>query len=358
MSKDLSTDEEVDGIGEHADQRSRVTINDIARIAKVSKKTVSRVINNSPLVREETRKRVKEIIAEYGFTPDPQARALAFRRSWLICLAYDNPSPQYVVNMQRGILDALEGTDYQLVLQPIDRADQDYRDRIRRFVESNRPTGVIMPPSVSEDDELAGMLGDLGCNYVRIASYEVDIPERTVRTHDAEGAAQAARHIAQLGHRRIGHIHGPRSFRSAHERLFGFRSGLAEFGLELDETLTVEGRYNFDSGVEAADQLLNRADRPTAIFAGNDEMAIGIYTSARKAGLRVPDDLSIVGFDDTPMAARMWPPMTSVLLPIRNMGREAAESLLNTVNGDSRRERTAFTPTIVVRSSTSPPNQS
>jgi LacI family transcriptional regulator len=337
-----------------ADQRQRVTINDIARIAGVSKKTVSRVINDLPLVREETRERVKKIIAEQGFTPDPRARALAFRRSWLIYMVYDNPSPQYVVNMQRGILDALEGTDYQLVLQPVDRDEPGYRERVRRFVETNRPTGVIMPPSVSEDDRLAALLTELDCQFVRIASYEVDVPERSVRTHDAEGAAQAARHIAQLGHRVIGHIHGPRSFRSAHERLAGFRAGLAEFGIDLDDRLTVEGRYTFDSGVLAADRLLSGASRPSAIFAGNDEMAIGIYTSARKAGLRVPDDLSIVGFDDTPMAARMWPPMTSVRLPIREMGREAAACLLSLVDDRPIEQRTEFVPDIVVRNSTAP----
>lgn len=335
--------------------RGRVTINDIARLANVSKKTVSRVINKSPSVRDETRKKVEAVIQEHDFTPDPQARALAFRRSFLICLAYDNPSPQYVVNMQRGILDVLEGTDYQLVLQPIDRADPDYQDRMRRFVESHRPTGVIMPPSVSEDEVLAEMLRGLGTNYVRIASVEIDEPHRMVRTYDTKGAAQAARHLAVLGHERIAHIHGPRNFRSAHERLFGFREGLSEFGLELAGDLMVEAGYTYDSGVQAADRLLAQANRPSAIFAGNDEMALGVYTSARKAGLSVPEDLSIVGFDDTPMAARIWPPLTTVRLPIREMGREAAKSLLNTVTEGGKRERQSFTPEIVIRSSTAKP---
>lgn len=336
--------------------KGRITINDIARLANVSKKTVSRVINDSPLVREETRERVKAIIAQHSFTPDPQARALAFRRSFLVGFVYDQPNPQYVVNMQRGILDVLEGTDHQLVLQPVDRADPTYRDRIRRFVERHRPAGIIMPPSVSEDNELAELLRELDCDYVRIASVELDEPTRMVRTHDSEGAAQAARHLAVLGHNRIAHIQGPRTFRSSHERLSGFRSGLREFGLELPADLTVEAGYTYVSGVTAADQLLSRANRPTAIFAGNDEMAIGIYTSARKAGLRVPEDLSIVGFDDTPMAARMWPPMTTVRLPIREMGREAAECLLHAVLEKGQRRRETFIPEIIVRNSTAAPN--
>ncbi len=338
-----------------ADERGRVTINDIARLANVSKKTVSRVINKSPSVRDQTRKKVEKVIRENDFTPDPQARALAFRRSFLICLAYDNPSPQYIVNMQRGILDVLQGSDYQLVLHPIDRADTKSLNRLRRFVESHRPTGIIMPPSVSEDKAIAEMLQELGTHYIRIASFDIDAPHRMVRTHDSEGAAQAARHLAVLGHQRIAHIHGPKNFRSAHERLFGFRQGLAEFGLELSDSMTVEAGYTYDSGVQAADKLLAQADRPSAIFAGNDEMAIGIYTSARKAGLRVPEDLSIVGFDDTPMAARIWPLLTTVRLPIREMGREAAKSLLHTVTEGGKRAPHAFTPEIVIRSSTAKP---
>lgn len=334
------------------ERTGRVTINDIARLSGVSKKTVSRIINKSPLVSEDTRARVEAIILETGFEPDPQARALAFRKSFLIGLAYDNPSPQYVVNMQRGILDALIATDFQLVLQPVDRTEPGYRDIIKKFVERHRPAGIIMPPSVSEDDELAAILDQMNCDYVRIASVEIDEPSRLIRTQDAEGAAQAARHLAQLGHKRIAHIHGPRSFRSAHERLFGFRSGLAEFGLELGEGMTLEAGYTFDTGVQAADNLLSKPNRPTAIFAGNDEMAIGIYTSARKAGLSVPDDLSIVGFDDTPMASRIWPQLTTVRLPIREMGQQAAIRLLEQLSGKSAKVTRQFMPEIVVRQST------
>ena len=334
----------------------RVTINDIARLANVSKKTVSRIINRSPLVSEDTRKRVEAIIAQYGFRPDPQARALAFRKSYLIGLAYDNPSPQYVVNMQRGILDTLSTTDYQLVLQPVDRTNPTYQEEICLFVERHRPSGMIMPPSVSEDDALARKLEEMGCNYVRIASVELDEPYRMIRTQDAEGAAQAARHLATLGHSRIAHIHGPKSFRSAHERLYGFRNGLAEFGIELESSMTLEAGYTFDSGVQAADNLLSRSKRPTAIFAGNDEMAIGVYTSARKAGLNVPEDLSIVGFDDTPMAARIWPQLTTVKLPIREMGQEAASRLLDQLSGETTKFVKQFIPEIIVRQSTARPN--
>ncbi|MEO0714235.1 MAG: LacI family DNA-binding transcriptional regulator [Pseudomonadota bacterium] len=337
--------------------KGRVTINDIARLANVSKKTVSRVINDSPLVREETRQKVKAVIEAYGFRPDPQARALAFRRSFLIGMIYDNPNPQYVVNIQRGILDVLESTDHQLVLQPTNRSAEDYYDRIRRFIENHRPTGLILTPSISEDEDLAAMLRELECNYVRVASVDLDEPGKLVRTDDAAGAAEAARHLARLGHTKIAHISGPRSFRSVHQRLFGFREGLSEFGLELDPALLIEGGYNFETGMNAAEDLLTRRDRPTAIFAGNDEMAIGVYTAARKVGLNIPDDVSVVGFDDTPMASRIWPSLTTVRLQIRDMGREAANTLLHAVSeGDMPRRSERFTPEILLRESSAPPS--
>lgn len=336
--------------------RGRVTINDIARLAAVSKKTVSRVLNDHPLVKEQTREKVKTIMEEHGYSPDPQARALAFRRSFLIALAYDNPSPQYIVNMQRGILDTLEGTDYQLVLHPVDRETRDCIGKMERFVERHRPAGVIMPPSVSEDETFCDMLRRQDCKYVRIASVDLDSKAKMVRTHDAEGAAQAARHLASLGHRRIAHIHGPNMFRSAYERLRGFKSGLQEFGLELDEGLTIEAGYTYESGVRASDNLLSRANRPTAIFAGNDEMAIGVYSSARKVGLSIPEDLSVVGYDDSPMAARMSPALTTVRLPIRDMGAEAAKGLLSLIAKLDVSENSGFKPEIIVRDSTIPNN--
>lgn len=333
-------------------QHGRATINDIARIAKVSKKTVSRVINDSPLVKPRTRDVVKAIIAELGYTPDPQARALALRRSFLVGLVYDNPSPQYVVNMQRGILDALDDTDFQLVLRPVSRTDANYPGRLRQFIQQHKPFGLILPPSVSEDDELAEMMRAHDVDYVRIASGMLDERSRMILTHDSEGAAQAARHLCALGHEHIAHIHGPESFRSAHERRGGFQRALEEAGRQLDPGLTVEGGYTFDSGVQAMERLLYAKRRPTAVFAGNDEMATGAYVAVRKAGLRIPEDVSIVGFDDTPIAGRLWPALTTVRLPIREMGRAAAGLLLDQAAGREPKEIISFTPEIVVREST------
>jgi LacI family transcriptional regulator len=330
----------------------KVTINDIARIANVSKKTVSRIINQSPFVKTKTREHVQAIIAELGFVPDPQARALALRKSFLIGLVYDNPNPQYVVNMQRGILDALEGTDFQLVLRPCDRNEPNYLARIKSFIQQHKPFGLILPPSVSEDIAIAEMLREEGVDFVRIASVELDDPEHLIRSEDFDGGAQAARHLAALGHTQIAHIHGPVSFRSTHERRSGFEHGLAESGLKLQPELAVEGAYTFDSGVLAGEKLLQGKVRPTAIFAGNDEMATGAYVALRKAGLNLPGDISVVGFDDTPIAARLWPALTTVRLPIREMGQAAARLLIDVSNGLKVAETATFKSELIVRDST------
>lgn len=336
-------------------KKDTITINDIARLAGVSKKTVSRVINDSPSVRPDTRAQIKEIIKETGFTPNPQAQALALRRSFLIGLVYDNPSPQYLANMQRGILDALEGTRYQLVLRPCQRSDPDYHTKILSFVQQHNPFGLIFVPSVSEDVELVTKLEALNCHFVSIASVDLGDPARQIKTADAEGAKFAARHLAKLGHKRIAHIHGPELFMSARERRAGFAEGLAEFGLELKADLTIEGAYTYDSGVKCATKLLLMKDRPTAIFAGNDEMAMGVYFAARKAGIRIPEDLSVVGYDDTPIVSRIWPPMTSVRSPIREVGGKIAKLL---ISSDKTEEKIGMsspqtiTMDLIIRSST------
>ena len=338
------------------DESRRMTINDVARLAKVSKKTISRVINNSPLLKQETRDRVLAIIEEVGYQPDPQARGLAFRRSFLIGLIYDNPNAQYVIDMQQGILDVIRGSGYELVVHPCSRQHPNFLSDIRKFVERQRLFGAVLPPRVSEDDGLVAMLEEIGCPYSRIAAVSLDLPGRMVVTHDRKGAAAAAIHLADLGHRVIGHISGPANFRSAHERHQGVIEGLAARGLELGADYYAEGGYTFDSGVQATQKLLATTPRPTAIFAGNDEMAAGVCRAAREAGLDIPRDLSVIGFDDSPMAGKVWPPLTTVRLPIREMGAIAARKLLAQAPGAVPESReTAVEPVLVVRQSTSAP---
>jgi LacI family transcriptional regulator len=337
-------------------RRRRATINDVARLANVSKKTVSRVINQSPFVRDDTRERINAVIAETGFVPDPQARGLAFRRSFLIGMIYDNPTPQYVVNMQQGLLDGMRGSGFELVVHPCDRTAPHFLRDVRDFVERQKLFGVVLPPSVSEDKRLPPMLHELACPYIRIASIALDEAHSMVVTDDNVGGAIAARHLMELGHRRIAHISGPLSFRSSHERKRGFFAALKEHDIKLPEKNVLEAGYSFETGIACADLLLSRANAPTAIFAGNDEMAAGVLVAARKAGLRVPEDLSVVGYDDFQIAERVWPPLTTIRTPTRDVGRIAADQLIRSATEarGARYNPADIAPKLVVRSSTGP----
>lgn len=328
------------------------TINDVASLADVSKKTVSRVINKVPTVHQDIRARVEQAIAALGFRPNPQARSLAFRRSFLVGLLYDNPSPAYVVNLLEGVLDVLRGDGFELVVHPCDHRAGALLDDIDAFIEGQRLAGVILPPPLSENEALVGLLRDRGCPYVRIASLALDDPAAMVVTNDHRGAEEAARQFAALGHRRIGLIRGPRSFRSSAVRGTGFIDALAEQGIALDPAYDVDGAYTFESGVAAGHHLLSLPQPPTAIFALNDDMAIGVMHAARERGLQLPQDLSLIGYDDLPMAARVWPNLTSVRLPIRDMGRRAARRLIARVsNTEAPADEAEVAPALIVRQS-------
>jgi LacI family transcriptional regulator len=338
----------------------RATINDIARLAGVSKKTVSRVINQSPFVKQETRARIDAVIQQIGYTPDPQARGLAFRRSFLIGLVYDNPNAQYIVNSQEGVLDALRGSGFELVVHPCDRLSEDFVPGVRRFVERQKLHGVILLPPVSEDQTLARALEEIDCQFVRLASVRFDDTPRMIVSSDREAAAEAATYLEALGHRRIGFIAGPSHHRSAHERKGGFMDALEKRGVILPPDLVVEGAYSFESGVACAEALLARRPRPTAIFASNDEMAAGVYKAAFRLKIAIPDELSVVGFDDSPVASRLSPALTTIRLPIRDMARLAASKLLpvNGAAGDAASSGVSrIVPHLVVRDSTQGPRE-
>ncbi|MDI7776491.1 LacI family DNA-binding transcriptional regulator [Asticcacaulis sp. EMRT-3] len=352
----MSEASEQGDFAEFESRRRRATINDVARLAKVSKKTVSRIINNSPNVREETRERVNEVIARVNFRPTPQARSLAFRRSFLISMIYDNPNAQYIVTMQASVLERLRGSGIELVVHPCDRKSPDFSKDLRDFIEVQRPAGVIILPPLSENAELLTLLEEYDVPFVRITAHPGSPGTALSHGHqvislDRASCRAAAEHLIGLGHRRIGFITGPAGYASSVERDLGFNEGLAAHGLALAKDHRIEGAYTFDSGYEAAQTLLSLPQRPTAIFAANDEMATGVYRAAMELGLKIPGDLSLIGFDDSPIASWVSPPLTTVRMPITNMGRAAAECLI----GEHDARLIHFESILVVRGSTSPP---
>ena len=311
------------------------TINDVAALAGVSKKTVSRVINRSELISTKTRQAVEQAIEMLGFVPNPQARALAFRRNFLIALLHDNPNAQTVLNFQQGVLDAIKDSDLALLVRPVDRASDHILEDVRIFLEKQRPIGAMLLPPISENDALAQLCDELGVRYVRVGSALLDDAKHCVSSNDREVVAEAVRTLIALGHTRIGFVRGPEGFRSAAERETGFREALAEAGLTLADDHYAPGNYRYAAGVEAGENLLSLATPPTAIFCSNDEMAAGVIRVAHEKGIKVPDQLSVIGFDDSPTATHIWPALSTVRWPIREMGAQAARTLVPDFLGEA-----------------------
>ncbi|PLK25736.1 LacI family DNA-binding transcriptional regulator [Novosphingobium sp. TH158] len=334
-------------------REGKPTINDVARLSGVSKKTVSRVINRSPLLNEATREKVEKVIAELGYVPNPQARALALRRNFSLGMIYDNPNAQMVLNFQEGVLDAIRGTEFALVIHPVDRHDPGLFAQVRKFIEQQRFYGVLVLPPLSENDAFFELLDELGCNYVRMGSAELDDPAHLVQSNDRQAVRDAVEYLVAQGHRRIGLVEGPEGFRSAHERREGWRDAVTAHGLPAGQDLVARGNYTFETGKAAGAQLLDQPQPPSAIFASNDVMAAGVVHVARERGLEVPGDLSVVGFDDTAIAATIWPPLTTVRWPIRTMARSAARKLIFPEAAEG--EQSLFPTEFVPRASVSPP---
>ena len=304
------------------------TINDVARLAKVSKKTVSRVINDEPGVRTTTRNHVLHVIDKLNYFPDPQARGLASRRSFLLALMYDNPNASFVTDAMYGVLDRCRSKGYELVIHPCDSGDESLIDDISKFIRRMKIDGVILLPPLSDSEVLAAKLKDMGCNYVRLLSVATDDPAHMIHFNDRVAVRAIANHLVDLGHTNIGFIHGPEGSQAAIERYEGFRDALAVQNIALPISRIGRGMHTFQSGVACTEWLLNASQPPTAIFASNDEMAMGVMVAAMKMGFKIPADLTVVGFDDSPHSTEVWPALTTVNLHVRQMGQLATDKLL------------------------------
>jgi LacI family transcriptional regulator len=329
---------------------SKPTINDVAAAAGVSKKTVSRVINHSPLLNAATRAKVERVIADLGYVPNPQARALATGRNFLIALVHDGGNPQLALLAQQGVLDALGDSEYALIVRQVDRRGR--RQDLRQFLETQRPAGVLLLPGIAEDEAVVQVCRHSGCAYVRMGATMLDEPTRLVASDDRAAAASAIGYLIALGHKRIGIVAGPDEAGPAQQRELGYLDAMADHDLDRGAALIANGDYSFESGVAAGALLLEVSPRPTAIFAANDAMAAGVIHAAKAKGIAVPDDLSVIGFEDTMLAAQLWPPLTTVHVPVAAMARAAAFKLIYPEAAAS--QPTQFALELVPRASAAP----
>lgn len=334
-----------------------MTLEEIARLAGCSRSTVSRVINHEPNVRAETRERVLRIIKEHDFQPNPAARALAGRRSRVIGLVIPQPlstifTDPYFSMLIQGCATACDERGYYLMLSLVLRqADDTYRWLIR----SRHIDGLLIAPPLIDDPFVPHLL-DRRLPLVMIGRIpgRTDIP--TVNLDNIDGARLATQHLLKLGYTRIATITGAMNLVGALDRLEGYLDALRKAGIEPPGEYIQEGDWSEASGTRAMERLLQIVPRPEAVFAASDSMAIGAMKAIRAAGLRVPEDIAIVGFDDMPTAAMVDPPLTTVHHPIERIGFLAASMLieqleLSSTQLDSSVQHVVLPSRLVIRKS-------
>ncbi len=306
------------------------TLEQIAALAGVSRSTVSRVINHNPRVDAETRARVWQVVTEHDFHPNSAARALARRRSQIIGLlilqAFGEVfADTYFPSLIQGVAAACDEHSYSLMLSILTRASN---DAFGRIVRAGHLDGLVVASALT-NDEFVRRLVEEHFPFVLVGRSPQLTAITTVDSDNVRGASMAAQHLARLGYTRIASITGPLTMTAAVDRRDGFLSGIRSAGLQLPDGYLQEGDWTESSGLRATLALLQLPARPQAIFAASDDMAIGALRAIRSAGLRVPDDIALVGFDDVPLASAVEPPLTTVRQPIDRLGFTATTLLLD-----------------------------
>lgn len=312
-------------------KRQPITIKEVAEKAGVSQMTVSRVLNKQNLVKEATRERVEAAIAALNYRPNLMARGLAGGKSKLIGLAYYNPSPSYLSALLVSALKHCRELGHHLVIEDLaDVDDGTDTSAIVKRLSTIRLDGLILAPPLSSNQTLIGLIRDLGLPIVLMGNAKAGDQQSTVVFNDAVAGQKMTDLLISRGHTRIGFISGPVSHPDSKQREEGYKLALSQEGLDVDPDLMREGDFTFRSGMRQADKLLELDNPPTAIFAANDDMAAGVVAAAQRRSIQVPGQLSIVGFDDTAIAAAIWPRLTTLHQPIAQMA-EAAINIISEV---------------------------
>ena len=336
--------------------KHRTTLAEIAGAAGVSVPTVSKVLNDRADVSPETRRRVQKYLrdSEYRPTRSDSARSNSVRGRELgrsIEVVVPVLQSPYMMAVLEGVASSAAAEGFEVVIGPIPSSSM---INPRALLQSDHIGAIFV--TVDASSSAVKALDQGGFPVVVVDPLRIaDTKCITIGATNFTGGITAAEHLLSLGHRRIAHAGGPHSVDCSHARLAGYSSALRQAGIELDESLITHSGFSYDAGRRAAHDLLDRSDRPTAIFAANDEIALGIMEEARRRSIRIPQDLSVVGFDDTFLSSRSVPPLTTVAQPLLEMGRVAIRSLAQMINNDVVSTRHIELATrLVVRDSTAP----
>ena len=328
------------------------TIKDVARAAGVSVATVSRVHNGSPLVTEATRRRVRKVATRLGYSPHAAARSLSSKKTNVIGVLLPDLYGEFYSELIRGVDQCAQERGFHLLVASshneraeIAAAVQSMRGRVDGLIVMSPAPGAHRPVKDLPATFPVLLLGAAGTGF------------DSITIANEAGAREMVQHLIAKGHRRIAMILGPRENQDAAERFEGYRQALAAAGIDEDAALHVTGDFTDTSGYDAARTILNTTPRATAIFAGNDAMAVGALGALRAAGIRIPEDIAVAGFDDIPMSRYTHPPLTTVRVDISGLGQRAAVRLFEAVANHRRhRARREVVPgQLIIRASTESP---
>ncbi|MFS0637651.1 LacI family DNA-binding transcriptional regulator [Mesobacillus foraminis] len=326
-----------------------VTIKDIAKLANVSHTTVSRALNNSPLIKEPTKKKILEIAAQMNYTPNFNAKSLVKQKSYTIGLFYtsisNGTSPSFFADTLKGV-NSVISQEYNLFVRGID----DYSDY--SSIGRQRYDGILLMSQSVNDNAFIYHVMEKNIPFVVLNR---DIEEKkiiNILSDDKEGARQAVEYLIGHGHSDIAIIEGKQGFKSSQQRKEGYISALIQHGIQIRSEYSASGNYDMESGYRAMEQLLSLNTRPTAVFCSNDDMAIGAMNAIFANELKVPDDVSVVGFDDIGFAQYTMPRLTTVKRPVEQISVEGAKKLLSLLNGnEQRREKILANTELMIRDS-------
>ncbi|WP_128891032.1 LacI family DNA-binding transcriptional regulator [Erythrobacter sp. HKB08] len=347
-----------------ARRRQAVTIKHVAADAGVSLQTVSRVINDGPNVRPEMRERVQASIEKLGYVPSIAAQRMSGAKSYLILALNDRErtiedwrkreGSDWVDQMLLGGMLKCAEHGYRMMIELVDTHSDHVERELGAALTALQPDGVILTPPHSENPLITGLLAERQIPFARIGT-RVEGPGMRITMNDEGSARKATEFLLGLGHRRVGFISGSREYSLSGRREAGWRTAMADAGLDVEDLYAV-GDFSYESGVRASEKLLGQSNRPTAILASNDQMALGALDVAKRMGIEVPEDLSLISFDNTPLARFTRPALTAIDQPIAETASRAVEAIIESDGRSVDSDEVLVVPgSLIERESTAPP---
>jgi LacI family transcriptional regulator len=332
---------------------SSATIRDVANRAGVSIKTVSRVLNSEPFVKSSTQDKVLTAIDELGYVASMPARRLASGQSYTIGIIFHNASWHYTQDVLKGVIETARKSGYSTLLHPCDVCKNLDTKEVLNLVHQKVVDGLIFTPPADNATEVIHELQQLEVPFVRLTPQDRKSSLPYVTATDMQGAFEMTNYLVGLGHRRIGFIRGPLDQRAGHDRFEGYKQAIFDAGFEIDEDIIAHGNDHFKSGLQATQRFLSLESAPTAIFCNNDEMAAGSISAVFNAGLKVPKNVSVAGFDDIQLASQIWPPLTTVKQPIYKIAEIATNLLIRLLKDEDTTDiKNEVETSLVIRKST------